>query len=90
MKEIAKDIEMRAISEFKKIKERIQDNLKIVGVSDCPPEVLKAIEAITNKMSQCKLAELHPPFLPKTITKFRHEYFLPLKKELHTKINSTN
>jgi hypothetical protein len=90
MKEIAKEIEMRAVTEFKKIKEQIQDNLKVAGANDCPPEVTKAIEEITNKMRQCKLTELHPPFLPKTITKFRHEYFLPLKKELHPKINSSN
>jgi hypothetical protein len=52
--------------------------------------VAKAVEAITTKMSQSKIAELHPPFLPKTITRFRHEYFLPLKKEYHGKLNGNS
>lgn len=38
-------------------------------------------------MEQSKIAELHPPFLPKTITKYRHEYFLPLKKQYHNHLD---
>jgi hypothetical protein len=47
---------------------------------DCPENIRKAIEIITTKMTQAKLSELHPPFMPKTLTRFRHEYFLPIKK----------
>jgi hypothetical protein len=39
-------------------------------------------------MAQSKIGELHPPFLPKTITRFRHEYLLPLKKQYHPKLSS--
>jgi intergrase/recombinase len=48
---------------------------------DCPPEVTKAMKSIKEKMLECKIGDLHPPFLPKTVTKYRHEYFMPLKRE---------
>lgn len=75
---------MKVISAFKTLKQRV-----IEGQDDCPEEVRKAVEGVLGKMSQCKLAELHPPFMPKSITKFRHEYFLPLKKQYHSKLTET-
>lgn len=75
---------MKVISAFKTLKQRV-----IEGQDDCPEEVRKAVEGVLGKMSQCKLAELHPPFMPKSITKFRHEYFLPLKKQYHPKLTET-
>ena len=41
-------------------------------------------------MGQCKIAELHPPFLPKSVTRYRHEYFLPIKRNYHLKLTSSN
>lgn len=54
----------------RKEKVLVANQMKLKG--DCPEDVQKAIETIKEKMTQCKLAELHPPFLPKTVTRYRH------------------
>ena len=71
---------MKLLSEYSKIKEKVMIATQIKGESDCPPEVSKAITSIKEKMNQCKMGELHPPFLPKSVTRYRHEYFLPVKR----------
>lgn len=64
-----------------KLKEKLLAGCMMGTTSECPPDVSKAIASIKQKMSECKIGELHPPFLVKTVTKYRHEYFMPLKKE---------
>ena len=81
---------MKLINEYKSIKEKIQCTNQLTPSENCPVEVRKAIANIKDKMNQCKLSELHPPLLPKTVTKYRHEYFLPIKRQYHTNINSNN
>lgn len=79
---------MKVVGELKKLRKRAVDKLGLSAEADCPEEVRKAVEAIKTKMAQSKIGELHPPFLPKTITRFRHEYLLPLKKQYHPKLSS--
>lgn len=79
---------MKILEGMSKIKDRILSMNQLSTQGDCPIEVTKAIEAIKEKISQSKLTELHPPFLPKTVTRYRHEYFMPLKRMYHSKITS--
>ena len=34
------------------------------------------------------MVELHPPFLPKTVTRYRHEYFLAIKRQFLSNLDS--
>ncbi len=53
---VRKEIEMKAVKTTKTLKEKAIESNKLKTSNDCPEEIRKAIESITNKMNQSKLS----------------------------------
>lgn len=45
-------------------------------------QVDNTINLITIKLKQVQIKNLHPPYFPKHLTKYREEYYLSLKNTL--------
>jgi hypothetical protein len=56
IKVLKRDIEMEVINTIKSLKDTIKEQNKLTTGQDCPENVRKAIEAISNKMNQCKFS----------------------------------
>ena len=76
------------MQDWKVIKQHMGAFGKLLAGEGQPSEVDKAVGEVVEKMKNVVMADTHPPFLAKTLTKYRHEHYLPLKKMIHPKITS--